>query len=129
MLDKNTNILVVDENNDLLDTFSLILKKRGYNVETASGKSSAMRKFDKCNFDVILMDAVTQGTNNVETIQRIKQTAPGTKVILMSSLHDESALRSALLEQVFETVHKPVDIGQLIALIKEAVKDNNVDRK
>lgn len=115
------NVLVVDDNSDLLDTFSLILKRRGYNVDTAKEGYTAVDKFKKQRFDVILMDVVMPGMNGVETFRKIAEINPGAKVILMTAFYDENELKGALKEGVYEAVYKPVDIGQLMTLIKEAV--------
>ena len=116
------NVLVIEENSDLSDTFSLILKKRGYNVETVKEATTAVNKPDRFRFDVILMDVKQQGMDEVETVGRIKKLAPGARVILMASHYNDIELRDYLMEQAFQTVYKPVDIGQLITLIKEAVE-------
>jgi CheY-like chemotaxis protein len=120
------NVLVVDDNSDLLDTFSLILKRRGYNVDTANEGFAAIEKFKKYHFDVILMDVVMPGMNGVEAFRRISEIDPGVKVILMTAYYDESELRKALTNGVYQTVFKPVDIAQLMSLIKEAVSNQSI---
>jgi len=114
------NILVVDDNADLLDTFSLILKRRGYNVDTAGDGLSAVDKFQRHQFDVTLMDVVMPGMNGVEAFRRIKEISPGARVILMTAYYDEEELKTALSEGVYSAVYKPIDIVQLMELIKEA---------
>ena len=46
------SILVVDDNEDLLRTLSLILKRSGYCVDTADDGLSAVDKFRMRHFDV-----------------------------------------------------------------------------
>jgi len=115
------NVLVVDDNSDLLDTFSLILKRRGYNVDTAKEGYTAVDKCKKNHFDVILMDVVMPGMNGVEAFRKMWEISPNTKVILMTAFFDENELNNARREGVYQTVFKPVDIGQLLSLIKDAV--------
>jgi len=117
---KQPSILVVDDNADLLSTFSLILKRRGYNVDTAEDGPSAVDKSKKHHFDVILMDVVMPGMNGLEAFQRIREISPGARVILMTAYYDEEELRKALNEGVYNAVRKPINIAKLIELIKEA---------
>lgn len=115
------NVLVVDDNGDLLNTFSLILKRRGYNVDTAREGASAVEKHKKHRFDVILMDVIMPGMSGVEAFKRIREVDPAARVILMTAYYDEDEIRRVLNEGVYRAVYKPVDIGQLMALIRAAV--------
>jgi len=117
---KQPSILVVDDNADLLSTFSLILKRRGYNVDTAEDGLSAVDKFKRHQFDVTLMDVVMPGMNGLEAFQRIREISPGARVILMTAYYDEEELRKVLNEGVYNAVRKPINIAKLIELIKEA---------
>jgi len=117
---KPANILVVDDNADLLSTFSLILKRRGYNVDTAEDGVAAVDKFRKHHFDVTLMDVVMPGMNGVEAFRKIKEISPGARVILMTAYYDEAELKKAMNEGVYNTVYKPVDIARLMEILKEA---------
>ncbi|MBI4267742.1 MAG: response regulator [Chloroflexi bacterium] len=119
-------VLVVDDNSDLLNTFSLILKRRGYDVDTAREGFSAVEKHKRYHFDVILMDVVMPGMNGVETFRRIREIDPSARVVLMTAYHDESELKSVLNEGVFRAVYKPVDIGQLMSLISDATSTSAI---
>jgi DNA-binding NtrC family response regulator len=119
-MENQPNVLVVDDNADLLNTFSLILKRRGFNVDTAKEGMSAVDKHQKYHFDVILMDVVMPGMNGVETFKKLKEIDPAARVILMTAYYDEGELKNVLREGVFQALYKPVDIGQLMSLIDAA---------
>ena len=114
------SVLVVDDNEDLLETFSLILKRRGFNVDTAENGASAVDKFKAHHFDVTLMDIVMPEMNGVEAFRKIREMSPGAPVILMTAYSEEELIEMALDEGAHRIVHKPIRIDQLIELIKEA---------
>jgi two-component system response regulator HydG len=113
-------ILVVDDNEDLLDTFALILKRRGFTVQTAGNGAAAIDKFKDNDFDVTLMDIVMPEMNGVEAFRKLKEMRPGAPIILMTAYSDEGLIQSAREEGVHRIIHKPIKIEQLIELIKEA---------
>jgi len=113
-------ILVVDDNEDLLETFALILKRRGFAVETAGNGAAAVAKFRQGDFDVTLMDIVMPEVDGVEAFRRIKEIEPGASVILMTAYSDEDLLRAARDEGARCIINKPIRIDMLIELIKEA---------
>jgi two-component system response regulator HydG len=119
-------ILVVDDNEDLLDTFAMILKRRGFSVETADNGASAVDKFKDHSFDVTLMDIVMPEMNGVEASRKIKEIQPEASIILMTAYSDEDLIQIARNEGVRQIIHKPIRIEQLIEIIKEAAADQPI---
>jgi DNA-binding NtrC family response regulator len=119
-------ILIVDDNEDLLDTFAMILKQRGFCVETAYNGASAVDKFKEQNFDVTLMDIVMPKMNGVEAFQKIKEMNPEASVILMTAYSDEELIQTAKDEGARKVIHKPIRIDQLIELIQESATDQPI---
>lgn len=119
MNDKPT-ILVVDDNQDLLNTFAMILKRRGFSVQTATDGKAAIDKFQNQEFDVTLMDIVMPEMNGVDASRKMKEINPETPIILMTAYSDEELLQTAREEGVRQIIHKPIRIDQLIQMISEA---------
>ena len=125
MTDEPT-ILIVDDNEDLLETFSMILKRRGFNVEIAEDGASAVDKFKEHHFDVTLMDIVMPKMNGVEAFRKIREMHPGATVIMMTAYSEEELIQMAKDEGAHYIVHKPIRIDQLIELIKEAAESQPI---
>jgi len=113
-------ILVVDDNKDLLETFAMILKRRGFTVETADNGAIAVDKFKEQDFDVTLMDIVMPEMNGVEALRKIREMQPEATVILMTAYSEDELINMAIDEGVQRIVHKPIRIDQLVSLMKEA---------
>jgi DNA-binding NtrC family response regulator len=118
MNDKPT-ILVVDDNQDLLNTFAMILKRRGFSVQTATDGAAAIDKFKEQDFDVTLMDIVMPEMNGVDASRKMKEINPEAPIILMTAYSDEELLQTARDQGVRQIIHKPIRIDQLIQLIIE----------
>jgi DNA-binding NtrC family response regulator len=125
MNDKPT-ILVVDDNLDLLETFAMILKRRGYHVQTAGNGMAAVAKFKDQEFDVTLMDIVMPEMNGVEAFKKIKEIRPEASIILMTAYSDEELIQSARDEGAHKIIHKPIHIDQLFELINETADDQPI---
>ncbi len=125
-MNEEPTILVVDDNEDLLETFAMILKRRGFSVETAGNGASAVNKFKEQNFDVTLMDIVMPEMNGVEAFRKIKEMQPGASIILMTAYTDEDLIQVAKDEGARRIIHKPIRIDQLIELINEAARSQPI---
>jgi two-component system, NtrC family, response regulator HydG len=113
------NILVVDDNRDLLNTFALILKRKGYMVDTAEDGAEALDKFALRNFDAILMDAVMPNMNGIEALHKMKEIDPKAKVVIMTAYCEADQLEKVVDEGAYQTLYKPVNIPQLMDLLGE----------
>jgi DNA-binding NtrC family response regulator len=112
-------VLVVDDNQDLLETFAMILMRRGYSVQTADNGASAVNKFKDQSFDVTLMDIVMPEMNGVDAFKKIKEIQPGAPIILMTAYSDEELIQTARDEGARQIIHKPIRIDELLQLINE----------
>ena len=115
------SVLVTDDNSDLCETFSLILKRQGFDADTASDGPSAVKKFTMHHSDVILLDFVMPEMNGLEAFRRIRQIDPAAKAILMTAYCEEELMKEALDEGIRCVISKPVKIDQMMEIIKEAV--------
>jgi len=115
------SILVVDDNVDLLESLSLILRRSGYSVDMAKDGLSAIDKFKSHPFDVILMDLVMPRMDGVEAFRRIRQINPGASVILMTAYYEEDVVRKMLDEGALSALCKPIDIAWVMGLIGKTV--------
>lgn len=121
MNDKPT-VLVVDDNQDLLNTFAMILKRRGFSVQTAGDGFTAIDKCKEQDFDVTLMDIVMPEMNGVDAFKKIKEINPEASIILMTAYSDEELLQTARDKGAHTIIHKPIRIDQLIQLINETAE-------
>lgn len=119
MMNDKMTILVVDDNEDLLETFAIILKRRGYEVQTACDGFAAVDKFKEQNFDITLMDIVMPEMNGVDAFKKIREIQPDASIILMTAYSDEDLIQSAMDEGVTLIIQKPIHIDKLIKMIDE----------
>lgn len=120
------NILVVDDNKDLLNTFALILKRKGFIVDTAEDGLNAIEKFKKNHFDLVLMDIVMPNMNGMDALHKMREIDTRAKIILLTAYCEEDQLKIAVSQGAYRTLYKPVDIAKLMALIGEATEDSNI---
>lgn len=117
---ERASILIVDDNEDLLDTLALILKRKGFAVDTAEDGLAALDKFKSHCFDLTLMDIVMPRMNGVEAFRHMREINPGARVILMTAYYEESQIDRAMEEGAYRAIQKPMDVAHLVDMIGEA---------
>jgi CheY-like chemotaxis protein len=119
-------VLVVDDNEDLLETFSLILKKHGFRVITAGDGLAAIDLYQRYNFDIILMDIVMPEMDGIEAFRKIREMDPEAVIILMTAYSEDESIQIVKSEGVHRVIRKPIKIEQLIDMIKEATEEGSI---
>lgn len=67
-----TKVLIIDDDPDVRTVMNILMKKHGYEVETASNKDEVFQRLQNFNPSVILLDVLLSGADGREICQEIK---------------------------------------------------------
>lgn len=76
MSDKNIKkekILLVDDDEFLIDMYSVKFKNADYEIDTALNGKVALKKMKEDNYDVLLLDLLMPGVDGFEILENIKE--------------------------------------------------------
>ena len=118
-------VLLVDDNQDVLESTSGLLTLNGMVVTTANGVSGAWALIEGgLRPDVVLSDIVMAGTaDGVELALRLRKAHPDMLVVLASAYSTAAAEATA---QGFTVLRKPYDAAQLLNALAARVAPANV---
>ena len=122
------NILIVDDEPNLLESFKIGLELKDYTVSIASSGKKALKEIEKTAFDVVLLDVRMPGMDGIETLQEIKRIRADQIVIMLTGQGSiESAVVAGQLgaADYLEKPSSPEAVHFRIqnAVEKKAVKD------
>jgi len=78
-----STILLIDDNDDIREIFSIFLNMKGHTVHSAPGGREALKLLNTVNPDIILLDIMMPGMDGWETLCAIKKN-PATKHLPVS---------------------------------------------
>jgi CheY-like chemotaxis protein len=119
-------ILIVDDNDDLLQSFSLVLEYNGYEVDTARDGAAAVEKCRESQYDAVLMDVIMPRMDGLTAFRSIREICPGIKVILMTAYADEEKIAAAMAEGLYRAVGKPITVTSLLEVMEAATDKPSV---
>ena len=117
-ISKSILVMVVDDHSLERESLSEILTSHGYKVTNAADGDEAIELFRGSSFDVILMDLKLPGRDGFATFQIMKQIDPGTDVVFITGIELEDTIKKAAEEGGYPILHKPLDIHNLLTLVK-----------
>ena len=122
-MNKNGSILIVDDDENILKTISLILKKSGYDVDTAKTGEEAVEKCKDQFYALLLLDLVLTDTDGMKLINRIEDTDPRMrKVIITGHPTMENAIE-AVNRGADAYLVKPLNPEELLETIHQQLED------
>ncbi|MEJ5376419.1 MAG: response regulator [bacterium] len=113
-------VLVVDDEEDFLETLVNRLKRRGLPTQGALSGSRALEMLEAEGFDVVVLDVRMPGMDGLDVLKEIKDRWPFVEVILLTGHGSvESGIQGMRLG-AFDYVMKPADLEDLMEKIQQA---------
>jgi len=116
------HVLIVDDEQDFLDTLSKRLTKRRLHVVCASSGPEALEKLAQEAFDVVVLDVRMPHMSGIETLGEIKKLNPSPEVIMLTGHADLEVAVQGMELGAFDYLMKPADIDELLYKIQDAYK-------
>jgi len=107
------NILVIDDEKSIVSMLTMALIRFGFSVETAADGLEGIKKFNECNFDVVITDIkmpALDGNGVVRHIRNSKRRSTpvigisGTPWLLENSDFDAVLSKPASIKTLVDTV-------------------------
>ncbi|MFP4394661.1 MAG: GAF domain-containing protein [Anaerolineales bacterium] len=117
---EETQILVVDDDARVLDTFSRNLTLAGYPVITASNGQAALEIYRETRPDITLVDVRMPYMDGFEVLRTIRERDPEAEVILVTGHGDMEMAIAALREGASDFIPKPVEQATLNTALRHA---------
>ena len=127
-MDKSLRILVVDDEQDILDTLEYSLALRGYEVMTATDGLQALDLAKQTHPDAMLLDVMLPGCNGYEVSRLLKEwmdRSPQNRcfpIILLTARKVDSPEREKFIatwSRADRTMYKPFDIDEVVWQIED----------
>jgi DNA-binding NtrC family response regulator len=112
--------MVVDDDEDILFTFNLILHSEGYKVDNFINPIKALEQFEKdVSYDMVITDIKMPNLSGLELYNKIKSKKKDIKVLFISALDGAEMILSILPELTEKNLlKKPIEKEKLVNTIK-----------
>ena len=84
MAESSTRLLIIDDGPRTREMYSLLLRKRGHEVETAADGRSGIDMVQSFHPDAVLLDVGMPGLNGFDTCAQIRALASGKNIALIA---------------------------------------------
>ncbi|MBS7620334.1 response regulator [Candidatus Bathyarchaeota archaeon] len=121
---ENRRVLLVDDEESLLNSFSSILEAEGFEVTMAQTSKEALQKTMEQKFHLYLIDILLPDINGDELVQIIRKFDKNTPIILITGYSSFQDSINLLDLGIHEILLKPISPKELIQACEEAISPN-----
>lgn len=120
--EKQTKLLVVDDEEIILNIATDVLESEGYEVKTESNPLKALSLVKKEKFDFVLTDINMPEMNGLELVKKIQEVDSDVGVIFMTGYANLQTAKEAIQTGAYDYIMKPFELNELRAAVTDAVE-------
>jgi CheY-like chemotaxis protein/anti-sigma regulatory factor (Ser/Thr protein kinase) len=116
-----SRILVVDDDRSTRHVLQKVLSGAGFSTAAAKDGVEALELLKSRRFDLLLLDVWMPRMNGLDLLAQLRNRKHRPRVIVMTSDDAPQTLLTAVREQAFTYVHKPVESLALLQTVREVL--------
>jgi DNA-binding response OmpR family regulator len=121
-----TRILVVNDTQDILEMFRLLLEYEGYEVILSSIPMQQMSDVEQLHPDLIILDLVfgneKTGMQMLQLLKMHRATAGVPVIVCTAALQMVREMEGYLVSKNVLVIYKPFDVDELLKTVKQALE-------
>lgn len=115
-------ILVVDDEQSLREVLSIMLKRAGYAVTSATDGEEAVELLQKEIFDLVITDLRMPKVDGLEVLKAVKSTSPETVVLIITAFASADSAVEAMKQGAYDYLTKPFQVDEVQLIIRNALE-------
>ncbi len=115
-------VLVLDDEKNIRDIFTLLLQENGYIVEPAANGAEALERAKTFEPDILLLDMNLPDIPGMEVLSRFERLHPKCQILIITAYGTIKSAVEATKLGAYAYLEKPVDNDELLLMISRALK-------
>jgi two-component system nitrogen regulation response regulator NtrX len=129
---KNTgDILITDDERDIRELISDILRDEGYGTRLAANSEQCMAEIAKDPPALMILDIWLKDSrmDGIDILKTVKRTHPEIPIIIISGHGNIEIAVAAIKQGAYDFIEKPFNIDQLLVVIRRAMETSRLRRE
>ncbi len=119
------NILVIDDDEGIRQSFALALEDTEYQVDTAETGEEGIKMERSNKYDLIFLDLKMPGMDGIKTLREIRKVSKETPIYIITAFYSEfsAELKTAEEEDLdFELIKKPIHSDKILLVVESVLE-------
>jgi two-component system, cell cycle response regulator len=123
------NILIVDDEDLIRMTLSVMISSLGFHCTVASDGLEAIEVLKKTKCDLVLSDIIMPNMDGLELLKHIREHYPATDVIIATGFSDRASYADVIKSGAIDFIKKPIEQPELEAKLARALRERQLVRE
>jgi len=125
------DILIVDDERDIRELISDILKDEGFETRLAANSEDAMSEMNKEPPGLMILDIWLKDSrmDGIDILKAVKRDNPDVPIIIISGHGNIEIAVAAIKQGAYDFIEKPFNIDQLMVVITRAMETSRLRRE
>ncbi|MBI2570304.1 MAG: sigma-54-dependent Fis family transcriptional regulator [Candidatus Schekmanbacteria bacterium] len=119
-------ILVVDDEENIRHVLSLILTRKGFQVQTAAEAQTGLEALASNGVSLIISDIRLPGMDGIEFLRRIRSLDEGLPVIMMTAFGTVESAIEAMKAGATDYLSKPIKADEIVLCVNRALDERRL---
>jgi two-component system response regulator HydG len=128
-MSRRPHLIAIDDDAHMLDVLRKVLGEHGYRVSTRTSAVAALSLLEDDPADVVLSDIRMPGMDGMTLLERVKERAPETIVVLVTAFGSIDSAVEAMKRGAADYVTKPFKMDEILLVLEKALEQRALHRE
>lgn len=126
-----SDILIVDDEKDIRELISDILRDEGFTTRLAANSDQAIAELNAGEPSLMILDIWLKDSkmDGIDILKQVKRNNPDVPVVIISGHGNIEIAVAAIRQGAYDFIEKPFNIDQLMVVISRAMETNRLRRE
>lgn len=123
------SVIIIDDEESMRDSCTMILKKDGFETMTANNGEEGLQKIKEAHPDIALIDLKMPGISGLDVLDRIQEIDPGILPIVITGYATVESAVDAMKKGAYDFLPKPFTPEELRIIIRRGLEKIKLSRE
>jgi two-component system, NtrC family, nitrogen regulation response regulator NtrX len=121
-------ILIVDDEPGIRQSLKGVFSDEGFSTDAVASGEDCLKKIDESSYDLVFLDIWLPGIDGLETLRRLREKSPVTRVIMISGHATIATAVSATKLGAYDFIEKPLSLEHTLLTARNALSQRRLEQ-
>jgi two-component system, NtrC family, nitrogen regulation response regulator NtrX len=121
-------ILIVDDEPGIRQSLKGVFNDEGFTTDAVASGEECLKKVDDSSYDLIFLDIWLPGIDGLETLRRLREKSPQTRVVMISGHATIATAVSATKLGAYDFIEKPLSLEHTLLIARNALSHRRLEQ-
>jgi two-component system nitrogen regulation response regulator NtrX len=123
-----SRILIVDDEPGIRQSLKGVFEDEGFPTDAVASGEECLKKIVDTVYDLVLLDIWLPGIDGIETLRRLREISPATRVVMISGHATIATAVAATKLGAYDFIEKPLSLDHTLLVARNALSHSRLEQ-